>query len=97
VIVVLGQRLMSLREVMAFAPGSIVEIPKDAESELELCVNNKVIGSGKAVKVGENFGLRLVFVGDLKSRVLAAADPNDSMVEAVDEDALAEAMLAGQS
>ena len=98
VIVVLGQRAISLREVLGFAPGCIVEIPKDAESELDLCVNNKPIGSGKAVKVGENFGLRLTYVGDLKSRVIAIAEPAPEPPPSnTDADAMAEAMLAGQS
>ena len=29
-------------------------------------VNNKTIGIGVAVKVGENFGLRITRIGDLK-------------------------------
>jgi hypothetical protein len=38
---------------------------------LELRVNNKAIGTGQAVKVGENFGLRITFMGDLKERITA--------------------------
>jgi hypothetical protein len=32
-------------------------------------VNNQVVGEGEAVKVGENFGLRLTAVGDLSDRI----------------------------
>jgi flagellar motor switch protein FliN/FliY len=63
VIVRLGERNMTLREVMTLVPGSIIEIPKLADDELDLMINNERIGIGTAVKVGENFGLRLTTVG----------------------------------
>ena len=63
VIVRLGERTMTLREVMALVPGSIIEIPKLADDELDLLINNERVGVGTAVKVGENFGLRLTAVG----------------------------------
>ena len=34
---------------------------------LKLLINNKVIGQGETVKVGENFGLRITHIGDVKS------------------------------
>ena len=70
-IVRLGRRELRLSEVIRLVPGAIVELTKQADEELELLVNNKVIGTGKAVKVGENFGLRMAFVGDLRQRVAA--------------------------
>jgi flagellar motor switch protein FliN/FliY len=71
VIVVLGRRQLPVKDVVALVPGAIVELPKNAEEDLELQVNNKVIGLGRAVKVGENFGIRLTFVGDLLGRLEA--------------------------
>lgn len=71
VIVRLGERRMPLREVLALVPGSIVELPKSAEAELDLLVNNKQIGMGAAVKVGENFGLRITYLGDVRERIEA--------------------------
>lgn len=62
-IVQLGERAMSLREVLALVPGAIIEIPKPADDELDLLINNRRIGVGTAVKVGENFGIRLTAVG----------------------------------
>lgn len=70
-IVVLGRRQMSSREVLNLVPGAIIEFPKSADEELELMVNNKPIALGRAVKVGENFGIRLSFIGDLKNRIAA--------------------------
>jgi flagellar motor switch protein FliN len=63
VIVRLGERTMTLGEVLALVPGSIIEIPKLADDELDLMINNERVGVGTAVKVGENFGLRLTAVG----------------------------------
>ena len=69
VIVKIGGRPMSLVDVLALTPGAIIELNKSAEDELELLINNKVIGAGMAVKVGENFGVRVAAVGDMTSRV----------------------------
>lgn len=70
-IVRLGERAMSLGEVLALAPGAIVELDKTADEELEILVNNKQIGAGTAVKVGENFGVRITFIGDVRERIVA--------------------------
>ncbi len=70
-IVVIGTRKMPVKEVMNLAPGAILELPKLADEELEILVNNKPIGMGNAVKVGENFGIRITYVGDLRDRIAA--------------------------
>ena len=70
-IVVLGERQMRLSDVIELIPGAIIELPKQADEELQLLVNNKPIGTGHAVKVGENFGLRITYIGDLRSRIAA--------------------------
>lgn len=59
VIVQVGERNMAMDDVLALAPGAILELNKSSEAELELLVNNKPIGTGTAVKVGENFGIRI--------------------------------------
>ncbi len=104
VIVVLGERLMKLSDVMRLSPGTIIELPKSAEAELALLVNNKAIGSGQAVKVGENFGIQLAAIGDVEARVRALGPAempksDDEQQPSADDDALrdAEALLAGQS
>lgn len=78
VIVRLAARQIPLGDVLRLVPGAILELGKDAEGELDLMVNNRAIGSGSAVKVGENFGIRLSYVGDPRLRTLAAtADPSE--------------------
>lgn len=75
IIVLLGERQMRTAEVVNLVPGAIIELPKSAEDELSLLVNNKSIGSGHAVKVGENFGLRISFIGDVRQRINALGSP----------------------
>jgi len=72
-LVQLAERQMTLGAVLDLTPGSIIELPKTAEEELEILINNKVIGTGNAVKVGENFGIRVTFIGDLADRIAAMA------------------------
>ena len=75
VIVRLGERSMSLTEVIALVPGSIIQLPKNADEELDLLISNKQIGTGAAVKVGENFGLRISYIGDIRERIAALGGP----------------------
>jgi flagellar motor switch protein FliN/FliY len=71
VIVQIAERIMTVDEVTAIAPGAIIELPKSANDDLEIRVNNKTIGTGNAVKVGENYGIRVTFLGDLDDRITA--------------------------
>ncbi len=78
VIVQIGERSLSVGEVMSLTPGSIIEMPKSCDDELDLCINNKVLGAGVAVKVGENFGIRLTYLGNLEERVEGLGESLDS-------------------
>jgi len=71
VIVRLAQRTMPMSEILGITTGSIIEFEKPADSELDLMINNKCIGSGQAVKVGENFGLRVTSIGTVRQRIQA--------------------------
>jgi len=66
VIVKLAERKLTLAEVMRLGPGAIIEFSKSSDEPLELLINNKAIGLGDAVKVGENFGLKINQIGDVK-------------------------------
>jgi flagellar motor switch protein FliN/FliY len=66
VIVKLAERKLMLSEVMRLGTGAIIEFFKSSDEPLELLINNKVIGVGETVKVGENFGLRITQIGDVK-------------------------------
>ncbi len=70
-IVQIAERKMPLSEVTALTHGSIIELPKQIEEELDVLVNNTHIGTGRAVKVGENFGVRMTTVGAITERLAA--------------------------
>ena len=70
-IVRIGHRKLPLSEILALGPGSILELAKSADEELDLQVNNKNIGTGTAVKVGENFGIRISDINSARDRAQA--------------------------
>lgn len=74
VIVRIGARRSAMEDVLNFAPGSILELNKASDEELDLMVNNKPIGRGSAVKVGENFGVRISRIGSARERLEAMAE-----------------------
>ncbi len=84
-IVRIAERAMHVDEVVQWVPGMIIEMAKNADEELELLVNNVAIGVGSAVKITENFGIRISYVGDLRERIDAisgrAADSPDADVD----------------
>lgn len=71
VIVTIGQRRMSIDDVLALGPGAILDLDKEADEPLELRINNKVLAKGQAVKLGENFGIRIEEVASKQTRVEA--------------------------
>ena len=71
VIVKLAERKLALSEVLRLGVGSIIEFVKSNDEPLQLMINNQTIAIGEAVKVGENFGLRIKQVGTVKELVAA--------------------------
>lgn len=69
VIVKLAERKLSMAEVLRLGMGAIIEFSKSNDEPLELLINNKAIGVGEAVKVGENFGLRITQIGDVRTLI----------------------------
>jgi len=73
-IVSIGRRRASVDEVLALGPGAIFELGKSADGSLDVLINNKSVGTGAAVKVGENFGIRVNHIGSPEERVEAIAN-----------------------
>lgn len=76
--VALAQREMSIEAILAITPGTILEFDVPSSSELSLYVGNQSIGRGEAVKVGENFGLRLTRIGTVRDRIDAMSPPHEA-------------------
>ncbi len=85
VIVQIGRSSMSMDDILALQPGAILELDKLADDELGLLINNKHIGSGGAVKVGENFGLRITEIGSPRQRINALAGESAVQAAAADQ------------
>lgn len=104
VIVQIGRRKMPLDDVLALGPGAIIDLNMDADAPLSLLVNNKPIAMGAAVKVGENFGLRIEQIGSARQRIAALGSDasGDSVAddepasESADESAAQPQTQAGQ-
>lgn len=75
VIVLLGERRLALGDVLGLFPGSILDLGKTVDSSLSLVINNRVVGAGVAVKVNENFGLRISRIGTPEQLAAAASTP----------------------
>lgn len=71
VIVELARCRMSLGSVRQLSLGRILEFSKPVNDLLEIRVNNRSIGEGEAVKVGENFGLRVTRIRTRSQRISA--------------------------
>ncbi len=96
IVVVIGEREMPLKSVLNLIPGAIIDLPKTADEELDIRVNNKTIGTGIAVKVCENFGIQITFIGDARARIEALGATANAQVSNAEADALADALLARQ-
>ncbi len=99
-VVVLGERQMDVQSVRHWVPGSIIELNINAEEDLEIRINNRHIASGSAVKIGENFGVRMTTTLGQTERIEAMGpadtDSNADGSQEMTPDEIAEAMLAGQ-
>jgi flagellar motor switch protein FliN/FliY len=73
-IVQIASRTMAVREVVELEHGAIIEFPRSADEALEILVNNKPVGQGTAVKVGENFGVRISSIGNLEGCLPPSTD-----------------------
>ena len=73
VVVRLAERQMPLCEILKIVPGTILEFDRRVDEQLDLLANKHQIGSGVAVKVNEQFGLRVTYIGDIKQRIRSLA------------------------
>ena len=69
--VTLADREMTVKEVLEIAVGTIIEFDRLFDAELMLSVADEPIGYGQAVKIGENFGLRVTRIMSPEDRVAA--------------------------
>lgn len=59
VTVELGHTNKSIKEILDFAPGTIIELDKLAGEPVDVLVNGKFVAKGEVVVIEESFGIRL--------------------------------------
>jgi flagellar motor switch protein FliN len=60
----LGRTRMAVRDLLALAPGDVLELDRAAGSPADLLVNGRLIARGEVVVVDEDFGLRITQILD---------------------------------
>ncbi len=65
--VVLGRTRKSIKEILEFAPGTIIELDKLAGEPIDVMVNQKLVAKGEVVVIEESFGIRITEI--IKERV----------------------------
>jgi flagellar motor switch protein FliN/FliY len=59
VVAELGRRRMKVRDLVALAPGSVIELDRAAGSPVDVMVNGALLAHGEVVVIDEEFGIRL--------------------------------------
>jgi len=59
VTVELGRTSKSIKEILDFSPGTIIELDKLAGEPVDVLVNGKFVAKGEVVVIEENFGIRV--------------------------------------
>ena len=59
VTVELGRTSKSIKEILEFGPGTIIELDKIAGEPIDVMVNGKLVAKGEVVVIEESFGIRV--------------------------------------
>lgn len=68
----LGRAKKRIRDVIALAPGSVVELDRLAGEAVDVLVNGKPVARGEVVVIGENFGVRITEIIGASQRLRTA-------------------------
>jgi flagellar motor switch protein FliN/FliY len=68
-LVELGKTEMMMRDVLALAPGSIVELDSLAGEPVKITIRGKTIAQGEVVVVDENFGVKITRIANHQERI----------------------------
>jgi len=69
VTVELGRTTRKIKEILEFAPGTIVDLDKIAGEPIDILVNGKFVATGEVVVVDENFAVRVVDIVNVDKRI----------------------------
>jgi flagellar motor switch protein FliN/FliY len=69
VTVELGRTQRSIKDILEFTQGSIIELDKLAGEPVDILVNQKLIAKGEVVVIDENFGVRVTDIVSQEARI----------------------------
>jgi flagellar motor switch protein FliN/FliY len=65
----LGRTRMTIQDLLALAPGSVVELDKVAGEPLDILINDRLVARGEAVVVNDKFGVRITDIVSPQERI----------------------------
>ena len=65
----LGRARMSIQDLLALGPGSVIELDKIAGEALDILVNDRLVARGEAVVVNDKFGIRITDIVSQAERI----------------------------
>ena len=65
----LGRTRMTIQDLLALGPGSIIELDKVAGAPLDILVNDRLLARGEAVVVNDKFGIRITDIVSPQERI----------------------------
>lgn len=69
VTVELGRTKKSIKDILHFSQGSIIELDKLAGEPVDILVNQKLVARGEVVVIDENFGVRVTDIASREDRI----------------------------
>jgi flagellar motor switch protein FliN/FliY len=65
----LGRARMTIQDLLALGPGSVIELDKIAGEALDILVNDRLVARGEAVVVNDKFGVRITDIVSQAERI----------------------------
>jgi flagellar motor switch protein FliN len=69
VTVELGRSRMTIQDLLALSPGSVLELDKVAGEPLDIVINDRLIARGEAVVINDKFGIRITDIISKTERI----------------------------
>ncbi len=65
----MGRTNRTVKEILEFSPGTIIELDKLAGDPIDILVNGKFIAKGEVVVIDENYGIRITDIVSINNRI----------------------------
>src|ERR1700674_736747 len=65
----LGRCRMTIQDLLALTPGSVIELDKVAGEPLDILINDRLVARGEAVVVNDKFGVRITDIVSPQERI----------------------------